>query len=137
MKREQNILQNRIVLYGNSDSGRFPRTFQIHRALKPGASAICYNASYKGSSEGILKEIYPEREGFDFIRNESGQLFLNSDEKEKTEKFAQYKRMYLKPYEQLSEKINEDFGYRFLKFITAVKRRTKRKRYIYGHLTRP
>ena len=59
MMSERKPLTDTILLCGEGDNGRFQRTFTIVREVGRGASSISYEAFYKNSGRGILKESTP------------------------------------------------------------------------------
>lgn len=93
-------LGDEIVLYGESDGKRFPRTFSIKEKKESGASVICYTASHEGSGEGVLKEFYP-KEAYSLERDEDGHPVLSDGFEDAAIRFRQLQEEYLKPYQIL------------------------------------
>lgn len=94
-------LKKSILLCGESDKGKFLRTFHIKETISSkGASAICYTAKYDQSGIGILKEFYP-MDVYSLYRDENGQLMHRLDMPEENEKFNQLLAEYIEPYKML------------------------------------
>ena len=94
-------LKGTVMLSGESESGRFLRAFYIDRKISEGASGICYEAHYKNSGRGVLKEFYPS-DVFSLKRAESGQLILPASESNDARaRFQREKEEYLVAYQML------------------------------------
>lgn len=96
-------LAGSVLLCGEGDDGRFQRRFTIVREVGRGASAISYEALYRGSSRGILKEFYPadgpgRRYGLE--RDAEGQLISNAQTRGG---FLEAQARYLAPYQTMLE----------------------------------
>ncbi|MCD7884676.1 MAG: DUF1887 family CARF protein [Lachnospiraceae bacterium] len=89
-------LKDFVRLSGTSDNGTFIRTFEIRRKLNEGASSICYEASYKGSSLGVLKEFYPWN-AVVLERDEDGQLVRGEEFHNAQDWFEKEMQEYLEP----------------------------------------
>lgn len=99
----RNYLNNSILLCGESDHGKFLRTFFIKDILSSsGASAVCYTARHDKSGFGVLKEFYP-LDIHSLMRNEDSQLVLHSEMEEDNVKFNALLEEYLEPYTMLLE----------------------------------
>lgn len=100
---ERNTLKKSILLCGESDTGRFPRTFHIKETISSvGSSVICYAAKHDQSGIGTLKEFYP-MEVYSLRRNENNQLVVPSDKPEDKETFRKLLNEYTEPYQILLE----------------------------------
>lgn len=99
----RNYIKNSILLCGESDQGKFKRTFFIKDNLSAsGASAVCYTAKHDRSGYGVLKEFYP-LDVHSLTRNEDGQLVRKSDMTEENEKYEKLLAEYIEPYNMLLE----------------------------------
>ncbi|MCI8483000.1 MAG: DUF1887 family protein [Lachnospiraceae bacterium] len=54
--KERQYLEESILLWAESDEGKFKRTFTIVKKAGEGAFAVCYEAYHENSGRGILKE---------------------------------------------------------------------------------
>lgn len=54
--KERQYLEESVLLWAESDGGKFKRTFTIVKKAGEGASAVCYEAYHENSGRGILKE---------------------------------------------------------------------------------
>ena len=104
MMSERKPLTDTILLCGEGDNGRFQRTFTIVREVGRGASSISYEAFYKNSGRGILKEFYPldRQERFrGLTRDAAGQLTAELLSTRRSLQEAQER--YLAPYRMMLE----------------------------------
>ena len=99
---DRSELKKSILLCGESDTGKFPRTFHIRETISSGGSAICYSARYENSLMGTLKEFYP-MDVHSLYRDENGQLVHHPDMPEEKEKFSRLLAEYIEPYKMLLE----------------------------------
>ncbi len=100
--RERKYLKKSILLCGESDGKKFPRTFHIVKKISAGASTVCYEAYHERSSIGILKEFYP-KDSFTLTRKNSGQLIVSDEFGDVAQRFFRQQQEYLEPYEMLLE----------------------------------
>lgn len=99
--KHRKCLEGTILLSGESESGRFQRAFTIDKKISEGASVICYEAHYKNSGRGVLKEFYP-KDVYSLKRAEGGQLILSSSEpSDERARFQKLKDDYLVAYKML------------------------------------
>lgn len=93
-------LKKSVRLSGTGDQGTFIRTFEVRKVLSEGASSICYEASYKDSAAGVLKEFYPWN-AYVLERDEDGQLVRSEEFHDADEWFRKAVQEYLEPYQML------------------------------------
>ena len=99
--KHRKCLEGTILLSGESESGRFQRAFTIDKKISEGASVICYEAHYKNSGRGVLKEFYP-KDVYSLKRAEGGQLILPpSEPNDERTRFQKLKDDYLVAYKML------------------------------------
>ena len=104
----RSYLKKSVLLCGESDQGRFKRTFLIQERLPgAGASAVCYRASYEGGSCGILKEFYP-LDVPSLVRDADGQILRCTGTEEDRRVFEQLLEEYVAPYRMLQEARRQD-----------------------------
>ncbi len=99
-------LAGSVLLCGEGDDGRFQRTFTIVREVGRGASAISYEAFYRGSGRGILKEFYPvDGPGrlYSLERDGEGQLISAGGLPQARRSFLDAQSRYLAPYQMMLE----------------------------------
>ena len=95
--RERQYLKKSILLCGESDEGRFKRTFTIIKRLSgEGASCVCYEACHGGSGRGVLKEFYP-RDAYGLERDAAGQLVCADGLEDAKERFRRAEQAYVEP----------------------------------------
>lgn len=99
----RSYLKKEITLYGESNGKLFERTFSIARVISEGADGICYEAFYRTSGKGVLKEFYPDKYVYLLERNQKKQLGISCDFKAAAEDFAAAKKKFLEPYNMLLE----------------------------------
>lgn len=99
--KERRYLKKSILLCGESDEGRFKRTFTIIKRLSgEGASCVCYEACHGGSGRGVLKEFYP-RDAYGLERDAAGQLVCADGLEDAKERFRRAEQAYVEPYRML------------------------------------
>ena len=99
----RSYLKKPILLCGESDHGKFLRTFSVKEIISSsGASAVCYTAKHDKSGIGVLKEFYP-LEIHSLIRNNDGQLIRKPNMPEENEKLDRLLNEYIEPYNMLLE----------------------------------
>lgn len=101
----RSYINNKILLCGESNGKRFPRTFKINDKVdsdSEGAYVVCYEASYDRSGVGVLKEFYPLNV-YSLTRNNNGQLIHKEGMTEDIKKFNQLLDEYIEPYNTLLE----------------------------------
>lgn len=96
------FLKKKITLWGESDGGRYQRTFEIHRKISAGSSIISYEASHGQSGRGVLKEFYPAN-AITLERNKQGQLIHGEGFGGAKDRFAEMRSRYLEPYQLVLE----------------------------------
>lgn len=98
---ERKYLKDTILLCGESNGRPFPRTFTITKRISSsGGSAVCYEAHYDSSGNGVLKEFYP-RNIYGLKRNSDGQLINSPEFGDAKERFKEAEKEYIEPYEML------------------------------------
>lgn len=118
--KRQALKRGDITLYGEGDDKRFPRTFHISRAVATGSTAICYEASYQGDVQGVLKEYYPR--GVSFLgRAKNGQVIPQGKQgRELWGQFLEEQDKYAACYRKLQELKKADPGSNLDSFIPNV-----------------
>ncbi len=107
MTRE--YIRKEIQLYGESDDGKFTRTFRIAGSdIREGGSSVCYEAYYDGSSRGVLKEFYPYGITFKPRSEENGQLVCSEEFQQEIEDFKRKLQAYISPYIELQKMKQQD-----------------------------
>ncbi len=61
MNRQYLKKGEKIRLSCDESDNSFTRTFTINKKIASGASVVCYEAFYKDSVIGVLKEFYPAK----------------------------------------------------------------------------
>lgn len=116
--KEKKYLKTEILLCGESNGTRFPRTFKILKKLNDGASVVCYEARHEHSGNGILKEYYPE-DNYGLRRNADGQLICDPEFPDARERFRKSEKEYVEAYKQLLEAKQDSTGKDLSTFIPA------------------
>lgn len=99
----RSYLKGSILLCGESDHGKFLRTFTVDKIVSSsGSSTVCYTAKHDKSGIGVLKEFYP-LDAHSLLRNEDGQLVRNLEMADENEKYEKLLADFIEPYQMLIE----------------------------------
>ena len=99
----RNYLKGSILLCGESDHGKFLRTFTVDKIVSSsGSSTVCYTAKHDKSGFGVLKEFYP-LDVHSLSRNEDGQLIRSTELEYENAKFEKLLAEFIEPYKMLIE----------------------------------
>lgn len=97
----RNYIKGSIFLCGESDHGKFLRTFTVDKIVSSsGSSTVCYTAKHDKSGFGVLKEFYP-LDVHSLVRNEDGQLVRSAEMKNENEKYEKLRADFIEPYQML------------------------------------